>query len=320
MARIKIESTAQWHEMRRHHIGASEASALFGEHPQISRWELWQRKAGHLPEPDLDGNERVVWGQLIEPAIGRGVQQMHGYDVRQVHTYWTSDTTPGMAASLDFEVINDSRGAGVLETKAVDRLIWRDWPEDEGGNRQPPLHYQLQLQHQLAVTGRKWGLLAALIGGNELRVYEYQRDEDTIRLLREAVGDYWQSIRAGKAPEPDFARDAKRVADMHGQARKGSVADLSGSNRILPLIDALETARERSQSWSKAADVARAEILDAIQDAEFARLPDGRVLEAPTQHRKGFTVEPTTFRALRVKEAGKSRLHDGDITQMAPVF
>lgn len=320
MFRIKIESEQHWHDLRRAHIGASEVSALFGEHPQTSRWDLWQRKAGNLPDPDLGANERVVWGQLIEPAIGQGVQQMHGHTVRKIHTYWTSDTTPGMAASLDFEIVTDPRGAGVLEAKTVDRLIWRDWPEDEAGERQPPLHYQLQLQHQLAVTGRGWGLLAVLIGGNELRVYEYTRDDDTIRLLRDAVTDFWRSIRADEAPEPDFQRDAARVMEMHGRIRQGSVADLTGNNRILGLVETLETARSRATDWQHASEVARAEILDLVRDHEFARLPDGRILEAPTRHRKGFTVEATTFRALQVKDAAKSRLPENDVSQMASVF
>src|SRR6185437_11795560 len=65
---LPINSDAEWRQHRKRHVGGSEVAALFGEHPHLTKFELWHRKAGSLPDPDLSDNERVFWGQTLEPA------------------------------------------------------------------------------------------------------------------------------------------------------------------------------------------------------------------------------------------------------------
>jgi hypothetical protein len=140
--------------LRRLHVGSSEAAALFNLSPYATRLELYLRKRGELPEPDLSTYEPVRWGQVRETAVGQAVGERMGWSVRKVRRYVTHPAVAGMGCSLDFEIVNHRRGAGVLEIKTVDRLAFRDW---EGGR--PPIHYELQLQHQLACTRRGWGAI-----------------------------------------------------------------------------------------------------------------------------------------------------------------
>jgi predicted phage-related endonuclease len=66
MALLKSE----WLDLRRRHIGSSEVAALFGLDERRTLFELWHQKAGHIPEPDVEDDERVFWGTVLEPAIG----------------------------------------------------------------------------------------------------------------------------------------------------------------------------------------------------------------------------------------------------------
>lgn len=305
MPRIKIESDSQWHGLRSHHVGASEVAALFDVHPQITRWELWQRKAGSIDEPALDNNQRVFWGQTLEPAVAQGAAKLRGWNIRNIRTYWKADDVPGMGASLDYEIVNDDRGAGVLEIKTVDWIQYRQWDDGE-----PPLAYMLQLQHQLAVTGRAWGAVAVLVGGNDLKVFEYERHDATIRKLRTEITAFWRSIAEGIEPQPDFARDAARIAELRGDPAPQTV-DLSGHNRIMQLIEAERLASEMKNDWERAQKAAKAEILHALGDATHAYLPDGRVLEVGVVHRKASTIEQPAVsyrKSPKVVDADKAKL------------
>src|ERR1700689_4565543 len=102
---IAIESEDHWRALRSKHVGGSEVSALFGEHGRITPFELWQRKAGNVPEPNLSDNERVFWGQILEPAIARGVAEKTKWNVRKVHRYHSLLPELGIGASLDYEVV-----------------------------------------------------------------------------------------------------------------------------------------------------------------------------------------------------------------------
>ena len=85
----------------------------------------------------------------------------------------------GEAGAAPDREIGD-RGGGVLEIKTVDWLVRARL------GREPPPHILLQLQAQLGVTGREWGAVAALVGGNELRIWEYQAFAPHHRRDREA--------------------------------------------------------------------------------------------------------------------------------------
>lgn len=305
MTRIKIEDTKHWHQLRRQHVGASEVGALFGVHPQLTRWELHHIKAGTLDAPDLSDNDRVTWGQIIEPAIAAGVERIHGWSLQNVHVYHSDNT--GLGATLDYRRIKAGDRNGPVDMKNVDRLVRRDW---DGG--EPPIHLLLQVQAQIALTGARWGALACLVGGNQLEVFECDRHQPTIDKIVREVRAFWQAVKAGAPPTPDFQRDAARVAELYGQPAPRTV-DLSGHNRIHQLLETERLASERKNQWDKAQQAAKAEILDALGDATHAHLPDGRVLEVGVVSYKAATIEKPagSYRKTpKIHDADKAKLPD----------
>ncbi|MEH6474447.1 MAG: YqaJ viral recombinase family protein, partial [Sneathiella sp.] len=145
-------------EERRKFVGASEVAALFGLHPQLTKFELWHIKKGNIPAPDLDGNDPVFWGTTLEPAIARGIAAKKKWHIRKVNRYSLNPNVPGMGASLDYEIVGHEHGPAPFEIKNVSSLVARNWPED-----QPPIHFDLQVQTQLACQpSRRWGAIGAL--------------------------------------------------------------------------------------------------------------------------------------------------------------
>lgn len=264
MSAVEIALPAARQELRARHVGASEVAALFGASPYMTAFELWHIKRGALPAPDLDDSDRVFWGQVLEPAVAQGAAALRGWTVRKVRRYSPHQRVAGMGASMDFEIIAHERGAGCLEIKNVDRLVYRDTWEDG----EPPLHIELQLQHQLACTGRSWGAIAALIGGNDLKVFERERRPVTIAKIEAAVAAFWASIEAGREPKPDFLADAAAIAALHRDATTGKVEDMTGDNRLAELCALYRAAADAEKAAGEAKDAAKAEMLTKIGDAE----------------------------------------------------
>src|SRR5574338_670370 len=267
---IAIRNDDHRRELRAKHVGGSEVAALFGEHAHLTEFELWHRKKGLLPEPDLSDNERVFWGTILEPAIATGVAARAGWDVRKVDEYHSRD---GLGGSLDYRVDGQDRGPGVLEIKTADWLVAKRW----GG--EPPLSYMLQIQCYLALTGWQWGCMAVLVGGNELRLIEYERRPRTIDILCTRVAGFWRSIAANEPPKPDFSSDSDAIAQLYGETMPGKTVDLSDSNRLPSLIAEYEDAAAQKRAGEKAAKAAKAEIHLLLGDAEIALCGD-RVIKA----------------------------------------
>jgi len=268
MTDIQIQSDEHWHELRARNIGGSEVAALFGLSSYLTRFELWHRKAGNLPEVDLSDDERVFWGAVLEPAIAMGVGKKKGWNLRKVHRYMEHPAIEGMGASLDYHIVSpdESRGPGALEIKTADWLIFRDWEEGE-----PPMKYELQLQHQLAVTGWSWGAIAVLVGGNDLHIFERSRHDRTIARIESAVRDFWHSIKAGQEPKPDFATDTATIMALHQTVDEGRIVDLSEDNYARDLIVQYVEAAADEQDAKQRKDAAKGALIkEKLGDAAKA--------------------------------------------------
>jgi len=263
MKTITLKDDEHWHTLRRDHVGGSEVAALFGEHAQVSPFELWCRKKGTVAEPDLSENERVFWGTILEPAIAQGVAAKTGWTVRKVRRYHSLLPELGLGGSLDYEIVANERGPGILEIKTADWLIARGWDEGE-----PPLNYELQVQSYIACTGRAWGCMAVLIGGNELRLFEYERRPKTIEIIKAKVAEFWQSIADDKPPSPDYGRDVATIGKLYASSAEGKTVDMSGSNRIPDLIADYQRGAGEEKAGAAVKAAAKGEILTLIDDAE----------------------------------------------------
>lgn len=263
MSTIKIRDDDHWRRLRARHVGGSEVSALFGEHPQLTRYELWHQKAGLLPTPDLGGNDRVFWGTILEPAVAQGVASKTGWRLRKARRYFSREPDLALGGSLDYEIVANDKGPGVLEIKTADWFVARGWEDGE-----PPLSYELQLQSYLACTGRGWGCMAVLVGGNDLKLFEYQRRPKTIAAIEAEIRAFWRSVEAKEPPAPDFEKDGAAIGRLYGIATGGKTLDFTGDKRMAELIVEHCEAGSEEGANRRRRERARAEILTLAGDAE----------------------------------------------------
>ena len=93
-------------------------------------------------------------------------------------------TKPWMLANLDREIVGQDE-VQVLECKTVGingAKLWRDGV---------PEYVQVQVMHQLAVTGQQAADVAVLLGGQKLEIHRLERNEVMIenRLVRATLLD-----------------------------------------------------------------------------------------------------------------------------------
>ena len=251
--------------LRAKNVGASEVAALFGLSTHTTLFELWHRKAGNLAEDDLSGVDAVEAGIFLEPSIAEWIAHRNGWKIRKVHRYCQHPTVAGMGASPDYEIVGHPKGRGTLQIKNVDGIVRRGWVDD-----QPPMSFQLQVQHEIACGGYAWGALGVLVGGNRPETFEFDRHESAIAKIETAVAEFWRTIRDGEEPRPDFERDLSAIQDLYDFANPGKVLDLAADERFAEACDRYKAASAGESAAKKAKDAAKAEILATMKDAELA--------------------------------------------------
>lgn len=255
-----------WLAMRKLDVTSTESAALFGMSPYMTHFDLWHRKRTGIV-PEFKTNDRMAWGNRLEAAIAYGIAEEQGWEIKPMKEYFR-DPDARMGSSFDFVIT--SLGEPVhLEIKNVDYLAFRDgWIEHEDGSIEAPEHIEMQVQHQMAVSGFKRAFIGAFIGGNRGVVIERLRDEDVIAAIRAKVADFWRTVDAGIEPDPVMPGDAEVLIRLNQYAKPGKVLDASQDDVLAEMIERYKAAAAAEKNAGEDKDVAKAEIFKHIADAE----------------------------------------------------
>lgn len=292
---LQPKNEAHWLAMRLGDVTSTESSALFGQSPYETHFELWHRKRDKADKA-FEETERTAWGKRLQDSIALGVAHDYGIVVARQDAYVRIPEVR-MGSSFDFEitgiddkVMDDRRqilramftqhGPGLMEIKNVDRLVFKDqWATEEDGYIEAPPHIEVQLQHQLHVRGVAWGAICVLVGGNTGYVIVRERMRDVGARLEAKIAAFWESIANNDAPPPIYPDDAEFVASLYGYAEPGKVFDGRGDATLALLAGEYCEAADREKLAKEDKSVAKAKILEVIGDAERALL-DGYTVTA----------------------------------------
>ena len=257
-------SQEQWLEMRTNVVTSTEVSALFNLSPYMTSFELWhQKKSGQIPE--FKESDRMKWGSRLESAIAKGVADDNGWKVSPLKSFCEVDDLR-LGSSFDFKVGSPGIEA-ILEIKNVDSLIFKEgWTKDDDGNIEAPHHIELQVQHQMLVSGINKAYIAALVGGNEVRLLKRDADENIQKAILDKVAGFWKTIDNNEAPEPDFERDAAVIMKLNQYAEPGKI--MEPVNEIDSLALEYKEHSDIMKAAEKKRDAVKAHLITLIGDHE----------------------------------------------------
>ena len=293
---INTTSEAHWLSLRKQDITSTESAALFGMSPYLTHYDLWHRKhSGNVPE--FKTNERMKWGNRLESAIAHGIAEEQGWKVTPMKEYMRLPTSR-IGSSFDFVITNLDQPVH-LEIKNVDFLAFRDgWIENDDGSVEAPEHIEMQVQHQMMVSGFKLAYIGAFIAGNRGVVIKRERDEEVIAAIRQRIADFWHSVEANQEPAPMMPDDAAAVIRLNQYAQPGKILDAGSDANIAALVAEYKRAAKEASDAADDKEVAKARLLEAIGDAEKVLL-DGWTISASIQ----AETPPTTITAEMVGQS-----------------
>lgn len=269
---VPFTTEEAWLAERQRDVTSTESAALFGMSPYTTAFELWHRKRSGTT-PEFKVNDRMKWGNRLEAAIAHGIAEEQGWEIRPMKEYMR-DPDARLGSSFDFVITNLGEPVH-LEIKNVDYLAFRDgWIEHDDGSMEAPEHIEMQVQHQMAVSGFKRAYIGCFVGGNRGVVIERHRDEDVIKAIRAKTAAFWKSVDAGEEPDPVMPDDADAVIRLNQYAEPGKILDASSDEEIARLVTEYREAAATEKNAAEDKEVAKARLLEAIGDAEKVLLPD----------------------------------------------
>lgn len=264
---------ADWLEVRKSGIGGSDAAAAVGLSPYKSQLELWLEKTGRdaqLDKPDPnDTTHPVFWGTLLEPIVAAAYTQQTGRKVRKVNAVLQHPTVPFMLANLDREIVG-SPEVQILECKTAGEFGARLWLDGV------PEYVQLQVQHQLAVTGKQSADVAVLLCGQKLEVHRVYRDDELISRLIHLEAQFWQYVTTDTPPPADGSESADRALRClyPGNA---TVVNFTEDRQLSAAFADLVLLRADIKAKEALAEQLKQTLQQAMGDASVAQLDTGKI-------------------------------------------
>jgi putative phage-type endonuclease len=299
----------QWLEIRRGGIGSSDAAAAVGLNPYKSQLELWLEKTGHTavaPDDQEDDWGPTYWGTLLEPIVAAHYTRQSGNRVRRVNAVLAHPEYPWMLANLDREVVGVD-DVQILECKTAGlngARLWRDGVPD---------YVQLQVMHQLAVTGKAAADVAVLVCGQELRIHRIERDDSVIGHLIQLEQEFWQMVQNRVRPPADGTDSAERALKQLYPRDEGEHLVFAGDPYLEDIFQQLLDAKAQLEQEERRSAGLKQAIQERMGTATTAVFSAGSVTWKRTKDSARFDSErfarenPGLFGAYSVPKEGTRR-------------
>ncbi|ELY3878245.1 YqaJ viral recombinase family protein, partial [Acinetobacter baumannii] len=276
MVNTKNMTQAEWLEVRRQGIGSSDCAAACGLNPYMSMLELWMIKTGRVQqaiEDESSGHAPMYWGKQLEPLVAEYYSMSTNNKVRRINAVLQHPDADKyfMLANLDYSVVGSDE-VQILECKTAGEhgsRLWRDGV---------PLYVLCQVQHQLAVTGKKAAHICVLICGHETRIYKVIRSETVIKHIIEAERYFWQCVEKDIPPDVDASESAaKAIQQLYPQHVPLTVEDLTQNEQANYLFNQLIEEKHKVEQHQQYFDELKHQLQVLMKEAERAIFIHGSV-------------------------------------------
>lgn len=263
-----------WLAQRRTGIGGSDVAAILGLSKYKSPLDVYNDKTGQTP--DGEQSQAAYWGTKLEDIVAKEFQERTGLKVQRVNKQLSREEW--MHANIDRAVVNHAISGtvriqgeakqaetgrllttdAILECKTASSYIADQWgPSQEEeivsgkvvSDHKIPIYYETQVQWYLGVTGASVCFVAALLGGQDFRIYLVQRDNEVITALQDQCRAFWfENVMKRIPPEPHTAEEVQKLfAKDDGEmveATNDVAADIGELRNLTEQVKALEAEQK----------------------------------------------------------------------------
>ena len=299
-------------EVRKTFIGGSDAAAVLGLSRYKTPLQVWAEKTGQIQPDDISEKINVKAGIYLEEFIAQLFTEKSGMKVRRANETFFHDEHAFLAVNLDRRIVGTDF---FLECKSTEVYNAKQWDGEE-----IPQEHIIQCLHGLAVTGMKKCYIAVLIGKNDFKWKEIQRDEKTIAAIIQQEVKFWNEfIIPVVMPTRMTANDADTLYALFPNAKPETIIPLNDDilkiiesrNAMIQDLKSLESQIDQQENTIKAFlgenEGAESSMFKVSWKNQLTKRIDSKLLKEsqPLLYEK-YSKESNT-RVLRIKSKSEGK-------------
>lgn len=208
--------------------------------------EVILTKLGLMEIPDLSHIEAVQMGHVMEPVIGRLVQDRLKVELTKIEESLTHKKEPWLRSHFDFAGTQNGKTI-LVECKNYNASVRNKF---EGTNI--PAADMAQLVHEATVFGTDTVYLAVLFGGQELFIQDFHITEEMKLDLIKNMAEVWARVLTKDPLPPESTEQVKLMFPVSTEGSKTASASVEMACAQLAMvkgnIKALEAQEEALQT------------------------------------------------------------------------
>jgi putative phage-type endonuclease len=251
----------EWLEERKTYIGGSDLGSILGINNFRTELDVYFEKTSEGVAENTAG-EAAYWGTVLEDVVAQEYAKRTGFKIEKPAGLIRHSEYPFIACNLDYWVIDNESNTHILECKTANQMKVTCWGEE--GTNQIPESYLYQVAYYAAITGINRVDIAVLIGGQDFRIYRYDKDEIMEDKLIRVAKKFWNNhVIAGVPPKPKNDKDAAKLYP------KANGLEVRADDIVLTKVQVLQDLKAREKTISEEIKDLQLCIKDYMQDAEF---------------------------------------------------
>ena len=289
-----MKNKQEWLRERKNYIGGSEIAAICGLSSfDKTALDVYLSKVNpaivELTKDDPN-YEAAYWGTKQEKIIAERYAEERNVIIQTQPTLIRHPKYPFIACNIDRWVGNREY---ILECKTAHFYKMKKW--GDLGTDQIPESYLVQVAYYAAICNVPKVDIAVLIGGQDFRIYTYNRDKNLEEKLIKIGVNFWHNHIEKRVPPK-----CVNTRDTFNLFPQSNSKQITAKNDILAKLEELKIAKMSEEQIQKTIEKLKVEIQEFMQDYDVLIDENGNVIATWKN-----TAPRSLFDLKRFKEEAK---------------
>ena len=263
---ISMENKQEWLRERKNYLGGSDLGAICGLNPYRTALDVYLDKTSDDIREET--NAAMRWGNLLEDVVAKAYSEDTGYDVEiEPNTIYHPEYS-FLAANIDRWADNKRR---ILECKTASFLKAKEW--GDLGTDQIPESYLIQNATYSAVCNVPVVDTAVLIGGQDFRIYTYNRNKELEEKLIKIACNFWHNHIEKRIPPKCVS-----TRDTFNLFPQSNHHEIVAESNILEKWEELKAAKEEENRIADTIEKLKTDIQEFMRDYDVLIDNQGNVI------------------------------------------
>ena len=261
-----MKNKQEWLRERKNYLGGTDLSSIAGLNPYRTALDVYLDKTSD--DIRCETSPAMRWGNLLEEAVAKAYSEDTGQTIEiEPNTIYHP--------SMKFLGANIDRWVGdkeyVLECKTAGFTRGKEWGEE--GTDQIPESYLVQVAYYAAICAVPKVDIAVLIGGQDFRIYTYERSKELEDKLIKIACNFWDNHIEKRIPPKCVS-----TRDTFNLFPQSNYHEIVAESNIIEKLQELKGAKEEESRIQNTIEKLKTDIQEFMRDYDVLIDNNGNVI------------------------------------------